>query len=621
MPAAAVLLCLLRAAFSAEPNGKYVPFGIPIAQMGGKGGATPKLPSTLEVLDRADIDARPAVSVSQYKPWVTLIPNTAELLLSYRDDNLMSHTKAGGLVVRRSLQLGAPGSWQPAEYHPELQYDPKAPFKSPDGEWSIHALKDGKTVLLTDGSCSMWRSEDTARTFTNVSGTVGSKLLPAGTFHFNSTCVSVLTSQHAALISVQCSLVWSVLTARAACSDECGSWSVLELDAEEHGMPAGVYYFADQSIWRSADSGSHWRVFSTARNSGDPASAPPIHNFPSSCGIDNRKAFYFQSEVYRRQDGSFLHGTRVPVGQTGDYFDSSQLWQSSDTRGEYWHCISQAAAGYCAAGKVKGGCYTRGGAKDCPAYVDNCANLTWDKAAWIKPGNMYTHLLRLHDGRVLLTWTKRLASIPNPMYDDDGYGAGTRGSISYNDGSSFALDTDYIVIQAQNDSWNPVCRHGGPCRVGFGNTIQLANGTLITVYCRDTPNILPDRTPHNNTQNQILVSVVRWNLPPLKQDDDNAGNDAQRRVLSLAAVAAAAAAAGPHSGAVGAAAAVLDVPPPPAAEQWVVAPCLEATAGGSCLFKAASSSGPRTSWVQLSALPSGCSGSYMAAVAEVQGVE
>ena len=119
----------------------------------------------------------------------------------------------------------------------------------------------------------------------------------------------------------------------------------------------------------------------------------------------------------------------------------------------------------------------------------------------------------------------------------------------------------------------------------------------------------------------ILVSVVRWNLPPLKQDDDNAGNDAQRRVLSLAAVAAAAAAAGPHSGAVGAAAAVLDVPPPPAAEQWVVAPCLEATAGGSCLFKAASSSGPRTSWVQLSALPSGCSGSYMAAVAEVQGVE
>eukprot|EP01051_Picozoa_sp_SAG22_P024818 SAG22_NODE_7055_length_781_cov_1.200880_1_plen_244_part_01 len=112
------------------------------------------------------------------------------------------------------------------------------------------------------------------------------------------------------------------------------------------------------------------------------------------------------------------------------------------------------------------------------------------------------------------------------MYDDDGFGAGTRGSLSYNDGSSFALDADYIVIQAQNDSWNPVCREGGPCRVGFGNTIQLANGTLITVYCRDSPNILPYLTPHNHTQNQILVAVVRWNLPPppaLKADDDGAG--------------------------------------------------------------------------------------------------
>jgi hypothetical protein len=77
------------------------------------------------------------------------------------------------------------------------------------------------------------------------------------------------------------------------------------------------------------------------------------------------------------------------------------------------------------------------------------------------------------------------------------------------------LRSDYIVIQAQNDSWNPICRDGGPCRVGFGNTIQLPNGTLVSVYCRDTPTVVPQSSDVNKyVQHQILVSVVRWNLPP-----------------------------------------------------------------------------------------------------------
>lgn len=140
--------------------------------------------------------------------------------------------------------------------------------------------------------------------------------------------------------------------------------------------------------------------------------------------------------------------------------------------------------------------------------------MTWENGAWLKPGSMYTHFLRLHDKRLLMTWTKRIASLPTAVYDDDGYGAGTRGLLSYDDGSHWTPDTDYIVIQAQNDSWNPVCRHGGPCRVGFGNTIQLPNGTLVSVYCRDTPTVMPQRTAKGNVQNQILVSLVRWNLPP-----------------------------------------------------------------------------------------------------------
>ena len=43
-------------------------------------------------------------------------------------------------------------------------------------------------------------------------------------------------------------------------------------------------------------------------------------------------------------------------------------------------------------------------------------------AEWLKPGNHYSHWLRLRDGRLLLTWTHR-----NNVIDDDGYGTGAGG--------------------------------------------------------------------------------------------------------------------------------------------------------------------------------------------------
>ena len=81
-----------------------------------------------------------------------------------------------------------------------------------------------------------------------------------------------------------------------------------------------------------------------------------------------------------------------------------------------------AAGGYCnpaspKSHNVKGGCYTRGATKGCHTYVDNCANMSWAKGAFLKPGNMYTHFLRLNDNRLLLTWTKRLASLPEAEYN------------------------------------------------------------------------------------------------------------------------------------------------------------------------------------------------------------
>ena len=110
---------------------------------------------------------------------------------------------------------------------------------------------------------------------------------------------------------------------------------MLELPAPSHGMPAGVYYFADRTIWRSTDSGRYWKPYSTllppqlrrlagtfsaqglcgrttgtAHNKED--MSQPIHNWPISGFPGDSVAFYFQSEVYRRNDGTFLHGARTP---------------------------------------------------------------------------------------------------------------------------------------------------------------------------------------------------------------------------------------------------------------------------------------------------------------------
>lgn len=89
------------------------------------------LPSTLPVLDRADLTGQ----TDAYKPWLTIIPQTGELIMTYAADRKTL------LVIRRSSQQGAPGSWGVEEPHPEVRGD---------NEYSIHALHDG-TVVLVDG--------------------------------------------------------------------------------------------------------------------------------------------------------------------------------------------------------------------------------------------------------------------------------------------------------------------------------------------------------------------------------------------------------------------------------------------------------------------------------------
>lgn len=105
-------------------------------------------------------------------------------------------------------------------------------------------------------------------------------------------------------------------------------------------------------------------------------------------------------------------------------------------------------------------------------------------------GEMYPALMRLRDGRLLFTFTLRAAVPPNtpPL--------GVRAVLGREAAEGFQFDfrNDRIVLDAKN----PVGMLSGG---GFGPTVQVKDGTLVTSYSYRTP----DEKTH--------MEVVRWRLP------------------------------------------------------------------------------------------------------------
>lgn len=108
-------------------------------------------------------------------------------------------------------------------------------------------------------------------------------------------------------------------------------------------------------------------------------------------------------------------------------------------------------------------------------------------------GEMYPAFLRLQDGRLLYTFTLRTAVAPNkkPL--------GVRCLLGRETKTGFDLDfrRDRIRISTKTpaDSYS-----GG----GFGPTIQLADGTLLTAHSYAGPGRYPT---------DLRIEVVRWRLP------------------------------------------------------------------------------------------------------------
>lgn len=199
-------------------------------------------------------------------------------------------------------------------------------------------------------------------------------------------------------------------------------------------------------IWRSKDSGKTWDKSLQ----------------PDTAGWIDVDGFFSQTVTFRTSSGRLLHPVRV------------------DRTGPHWHIPGTSE-------NLK---RERGDQGDRMMLWESSDNgRTWQKhqehGNFGHYGEMYPRFLTLNDGRLLLTFTVRSNST-------DGHGLGLRAIISDDDGQTWNFDRDRIVISDINHGSS-----GG----GFGNTIQLEDRTLVSVYSYRSEN----DTTH--------VESVRWRLP------------------------------------------------------------------------------------------------------------
>jgi hypothetical protein len=198
-------------------------------------------------------------------------------------------------------------------------------------------------------------------------------------------------------------------------------------------------------LWRSRDAGATW----------DKSLVPDTDGWIDVDG------FFSQSVTYRAASGVLLHTARVDASgphwklatasgvenRSGDQDDRTMLWRSAD-EGRTWR-----------------------------KHQDGGRFGTY--------GEMYPRFQRLADGRLLLTFTVRSNA-------SDGHPLGLRAIVSPDDGQTWDFEHDRLVLSDRNH---------GPSGGGFGNSIQLADGTLVSCYSY--------RGPDDKTH----IESVRWNLP------------------------------------------------------------------------------------------------------------
>jgi len=203
-------------------------------------------------------------------------------------------------------------------------------------------------------------------------------------------------------------------------------------------------------LWRSDDGGKTWEKNRPVK----------IQGF-----YHNADGFFAEDFNYRNDSGKLLHWCRVgPFGYRPEQENPPGMFPMNDGR-------------------------------PAPTGDDGIDRMMWthssDEGLTWAPlldfgdyGSHYPRVVRLHDGRLLMTYTQRSTFYP----------LGLRAILSYDDGETWDFSADQIVIEG----FTPWGQESGG---GFGNTIQLPDGSLATCYSYNS----------GDTRNEI--DVVRWRMP------------------------------------------------------------------------------------------------------------
>jgi hypothetical protein len=247
-------------------------------------------------------------------------------------------------------------------------------------------------------------------------------------------------------------------------SDAGRTWQTIRLDSSELGKPGAsnhtsrnVLELADGALllgvdldggggpyfaWRSTDRGATWQRDRVCRPEG----------FQSVYGFFGGETWLWQTRggkiiaVVRVDSREFPIAGRPSVpGTEGDQEDHEMLWESDD-QGLSFRRVSD----------------------------------------WGDYGQMYPSLLRLRDGRLLYTFTVRALHPP--------LGVQALLGAEQEDGFAFDFHADRLVIDGQTPIGKP---QGG----GFGPTVELDDGTLVTSYS------------YRGADDKTHIEVARWRLP------------------------------------------------------------------------------------------------------------
>ena len=211
-------------------------------------------------------------------------------------------------------------------------------------------------------------------------------------------------------------------------------------------------------VWTSDDMGVTWQQSAQL-------TMPSYTNYQGSAmPFENLGSFFSESWLYFGTEGELINIVRLDRGSplfsmsanppSGNDHRDRMLMTTSTDGGMTWNDLKDV-------GTVSQECY----------------------------GQHYSRTTRLDDGRMMMTFTKRGTNTP----------LGLRAVFSNDDGQTWDFDSDHIIIDDNTPSgW----ASGG----GFGNTIQLSDGSLISAYS------CPGSAAG---QDDIKTEVVHWSLPQI----------------------------------------------------------------------------------------------------------